>query len=135
MKKETLNPETLFPSRQYGFSQIVAVQGGRTVYFSGQVAWDAHQQIVGEGNLKQQVWQSLKNVEIAVQAAGGTLKDIVSMRIYIVADYLKESSAVSEGLRTFFPGENPPTTTWIGVSALANEGFLIEIEPVAVVHE
>ena len=135
MQREALNPDTLFSSRQYGFSQIVSVQGGRTVYFSGQVAWDENQQIVGQDNLKQQVWQSLKNVEIAVQAAGGTLQDIVSMRIYIVADKLKNSSAVSEGLHAFFPGGNPPTATWIGVRALANKSFLIEIEPIAVIGE
>ncbi len=133
MQKETLNPPELFPSRQYGFSQIVATQGGKTIYFSGQVAWNEKQEIVGPGDLRQQVWQSLKNVDTAVQAAGGTLADIVSMRIYIVADKLSESQAISEGLRTFFPGTNPPTSTWIGVQALANESFLIEIEPIAVI--
>jgi enamine deaminase RidA (YjgF/YER057c/UK114 family) len=35
-------------------------------------------------------------------------------------------------LREFFSPENPPTSTWIGVSALAVPEFLIEIEATAV---
>jgi enamine deaminase RidA (YjgF/YER057c/UK114 family) len=66
MSKMSLNPDSLFPSRQYGFSQIVVAQGSRTVYLSGQVAWDEQQNIIGEGDLRAQVWQSLRNVETAV---------------------------------------------------------------------
>ena len=66
MAKTSLNPNTLFDSRQYGFSQIVVAQGSRTVYWSGQAAWDENQQIVGENDLRAQVWQSLRNVATAV---------------------------------------------------------------------
>jgi len=38
MPKQYLNPKELFPSLQYGFSQIVTAHGDRTVYLSGQVA-------------------------------------------------------------------------------------------------
>jgi len=43
MPKTYLNPKELFPSLQYGFSQMVVSRGGQTVYLSGQVAWDAAQ--------------------------------------------------------------------------------------------
>ncbi len=134
MPKEYLNPSELFPSRQYGFSQLVIAQGGRLVFMSGQVAWDEGQELVGGHDFRAQTWQAFRNVEKAIKAAGGTLADIVSMRIYIVANKLDESSVVREALQAFFPGETPPTTTWIGVQSLANEGFLIEIEPIAVIE-
>ena len=134
MPKEHLNPKELFDSLQYGFSQIVTSQGGKTVHMSGQVAWNEEQQIVGKNNLRQQTWQALKNVETAVKAAGGTLADIVSMRIYIVHNQLDETSAISEALKEFFPSGQPPTTTWIGVHSLANKDFLIEIEAIAVIE-
>lgn len=134
MPKETLNPEELFPSRPYGFSQIVATRGGRTVYISGQVGWTADRKMTGAGDLREQTWQAMRNIETAVKAAGGTLSDVVSMRIYIVASQLSESYVISEALRTFFPGDEPPATTWIAVPALANEEFLVEIEPVAVIE-
>ncbi|MGB5058573.1 MAG: Rid family hydrolase, partial [Candidatus Promineifilaceae bacterium] len=66
MSKTSLNPDSLFNSLQFGFSQIVVAQGSRMVYFSGQVAWDEHQNIIGANDLQAQVWQSLRNVETAV---------------------------------------------------------------------
>jgi enamine deaminase RidA (YjgF/YER057c/UK114 family) len=133
MYKETLNPPTLFPSRQYGFSQIVKVSAGKTVYCSGQVAWDANQRIVGKDDLQAQTNQSLKNVRTAIQTAGGTLADVVSLRIYIVQHKMVESRYVSQALKAFFPDDSPPAATWIGVHSLANEDFLIEIEAIAVI--
>jgi enamine deaminase RidA (YjgF/YER057c/UK114 family) len=132
MAKESLNPESLFHSQQYGFSQIVVAQGSRTVFFSGQVSWDENQNIIGENDLEAQVWQSLRNVETAVTSAGGSMADIVALRIYIVQEWMDKTAPVSEGLKTFFPGDQPPTATWIGVTSLARPEFLIEIEGTAV---
>lgn len=132
MSKQSLNPETLFNSVQFGFSQIVVAQGSRTVYFSGQVAWDENENIVGENDLRAQVWQSLRNVATAVTTAGATLNDIVALRIYIVQEWMDKTAPLSEGLKEFFP-ENPPVSTWIGVPSLARPEFLIEIEGTAVI--
>ncbi len=134
MPKEHLNPSELFPSLQYGFSQVVTHSGGKMVHLSGQVAWDAQQQIVGPGDLRAQVWQSLQNVETALKAAGGGLTDVVSMRIYIVESVLGQNHHVRDGLLAFFPAEHAPATTWIGVRGLANPDFLIEIEALAVIE-
>ncbi len=131
MPKQSLNPPQLFNSLQYGFSQVVAAQGRTIVHLSGQVGWDADQQIVGPGDLAAQTRQALRNIEIGLQAAGGGLQDVVSMRIYILVNELAHSAAIREALLDFFPSD-PPATTWIGVQALADPEFLIEIEPVAV---
>jgi len=132
--KEHLNPPELFPSLQYGFSQIVTSSGGKTVYLSGQVAWNAHQQIVGGGDLGAQTQQALRNVETAVRTAGGTLSDVVSLRIYIVQTRMDQTAPVSAALQAFFPADAAPASTWIGVPALARPEFLIEIEATAVVE-
>lgn len=58
MPKEYLNPPQLFPSRPYGFSQLVVTHGGKTVYPSGQAAWDAGQQIIGGDDLGAQTRQT-----------------------------------------------------------------------------
>ena len=55
------------------------------------------------------------------------------MRIYILEQKLVESHHISEALKEYFPSEQAPATTWIGVRALANEEFLIEIEAIAVI--
>ena len=132
MPKEYINPDNLFPSLPHGFSQIVVASGKRMVFISGQTAWDERKNIVGGDSVLEQARQALRNLEKAMEAAGGTLKDIVALRIYVV-DYQAESgTAVGTALREFFSPQNPPASTWIGVSALAVPEFLIEIEATAV---
>jgi enamine deaminase RidA (YjgF/YER057c/UK114 family) len=132
MTKEHINPPLLFPSIQYGFSQVVTARGGKTVYISGQTAWDSQQRIVGGMNLGEQTCQALRNVRAAVDAAGGTLADVVSLRIYVVNYKRADAEPIGRALREFFP-DKPPTSTLIGVSSLAVGDFMIEIEAIAVV--
>jgi 2-iminobutanoate/2-iminopropanoate deaminase len=132
MPKEYLNPNSLFSSLPHGFSQVVIATGRKMVFISGQTAWDARKNIVGGESVLEQARQAFRNLETAMEAAGSTLKDIVALRIYVV-DYEAESgTAVGTALREFFSPENPPASTWIGVSALAVPEFLIEIEATAV---
>jgi len=132
MPKEYLNPNGLFSSLPHGFSQVVIATGRKMVFISGQTAWDLRKNIVGGDSVLEQARQAFRNLETAMGAAGGTLKDVVALRIYVV-DYQAESgTAVGTALREFFSPENPPASTWIGVSALAVPEFLIEIEATAV---
>lgn len=132
MPREYLNPNTLFSSLPHGFSQVVIATGSKMVFVSGQTAWDVRKNIVGRDSVLEQARQAFRNLETAMEAAGGTLKDVVALRIYVV-DYQAESgTAVGTALREFFSPENPPASTWIGVSALAVPEFLIEIEATAV---
>jgi len=132
MPKEYLNPNSLFSSLPHGFSQVVIATGRKMVFVSGQTAWDPRKNIVGGDSVLEQARQAFRNLETAMEAAGGTLRDVVALRIYVV-DYQAESgTAVGTALREFFSPENPPASTWIGVSALAVPEFLIEIEATAV---
>ena len=128
MPIEHVNPETLFPSVPHGFSQIVVASGRRTAFISGQTAWDAQKRLLGGGSLLEQARQALRNVQAATEAVGGTLRDIVALRIYIVNYQAESAEALGGALREFFSQGNPPASTWIGVSALAVPDFLIEIE-------
>jgi enamine deaminase RidA (YjgF/YER057c/UK114 family) len=132
--KEYINPAALFPSTEHGFSQAVAATGKRTVYVSGQTAWDARKQLVGGTDLAAQARQAFRNVRTVVEAAGGSLTDVVSLRLYIVDYRPEKAAAVGQALREAFTGPAKPAATWIGVASLADPGFLIEIEAVAVVE-
>ena len=134
MARTHINPESVFPSLGYGFSQAVLASGRRTLYVSGQTAWDADQRIVGGRDLGAQARQAFTNVRRVVEAAGGTLDDVVCLRIYVV-DYRPEhAEAVGSALRECFAGSTRPASTWLGVSSLARPEFLIEIEAVAVME-
>ena len=132
MPKEYFNPNSLFSSVRHGFSQVVVASGRRIVFISGQTAWDVKKKIVGGDSLLEQARQALRNVQAAIEATGGTLKDIVALRIYIVNYQSESAEAVRVALKGFFSSANPPASTWIGVSALAVPEFLIEIEATAV---
>ena len=132
MPNEHINPSSLFPSLPYGFSQIVVASGRKMVFISGQTAWDEQKNIVGGDSVLEQARQAFRNIEKAMEAAGGTLKDVVALRIYVVDYQAERGTAVGAALREFFSPENPPASTWIGVSDLAVPEFLIEIEATAV---
>jgi enamine deaminase RidA (YjgF/YER057c/UK114 family) len=133
MAKEHLNPASLFPSLPIGFSQIVTAHGGKTLYISGQTAWDAEKRIVGGNDLGEQTRQALRNIQTAVETAGGTMSDVVSLRIYVVNYQRADAGTIGKATSEFFPADNPPASTLIGVSSLAVENFLIEIEAIAVI--
>ena len=133
MKRETVNPKSLFDSRQYGFSQIVISNPGKIVFISGQVAWDENLNIIGQNDLEKQTQKSIDNLELAIKAAGGTLDNVVMLRIYKVNYQKKDGAIITHILKNNFGTENPPASTWISVKGLANEGFMIEIEAQAVI--
>ena len=81
----------------------------------------------------EQARQAFRNLEKAMQAVGGTLRDVVALRIYVVNYEAESGTAVGVALREFFPA-NPPASSWIGVAALADSEFLIEIEATAVLE-
>ncbi len=134
MTIERIDPPDLFDSSPYGFSQVVVATGSRTVYCAGQVAWDADKEIGAPGDLAEQTRRSLINLERALAAAGGTLGDVVSVRVYVVGEHIRNGAVIRAALVEAFAAA-PPATTWIGVNALANPDFLIEIEAIAVIHE
>ena len=131
--RRAIDPATVFPSAVHGFPQAVAVAGGRTVYVSGQVAWNAERRLVGGRDLAAQARHAFGNVVRVVEAAGGTRASIVSVRIYVV-DYRPEhAAAIGTAFREAFAAGSEPAATWIGVAALADPDLLIEIEAIAVV--
>ena len=125
-----LNPETL--SSNPAFTQVVVVEApAKTVYIGGQNAVLPDGSIVGS-TLAEQTVQVLRNVRAAVEAAGGTVDDIVKWTIYVV-----DGHSFEEGFAAFM-GEwgqrpNPPAITGVKVVALANPQFLVEIDAIAAI--
>lgn len=132
-EKTVINPPYLFDSTQYGFSQIVISDPGKLVFVSGQVAWDENYNLIGENDLSKQTERSLENLKAAIETAGGSLQNIVMLRIYATQLQQEQSAIITKQLKKFFGDTIPPASTWLQVGKLANDEFLIEIEAQAVI--
>jgi enamine deaminase RidA (YjgF/YER057c/UK114 family) len=125
-----LNPNAL--SQPAGYSHVVVTQPGKLVYISGQVALNATGEVVGKANLRVQTTQVMQNLKTALAAAGATPSDIIKVNYYVVNLKPDLLPIIREVRSKYFSAEHPPASTLAGVTALAREEFLIEIEAVAV---
>ncbi|HEX8658991.1 MAG TPA: RidA family protein [Hymenobacter sp.] len=132
MTKEYINPPTL-PKSTPGYSQAVAVRGGRTIYVAGQVGANLQGELVGRGDLRTQLAQAFQNLGAALTAAGAKPQDVVKMNYYVVNYSPNMLPIIREERNRFFTSsDNPPVSTLVGVSSLYQEGVLVEMEAVAV---
>ena len=133
--KEFLSPKTLIPPGGAGYSHIAKVNKGTTVYVSGQVSSDTTGRLIGEGDFEAQVEQVFHNLKIAVEAAGGTMADIVKLNYYVVAEVDQATVPKLRAIRDrYINVENPPASTFLVVTRLMRPGWLIEIEAVAAIE-
>lgn len=124
--------DTLPPSP--GYSQAVEIRpGARIIYVAGQVALDRSGKLVGEGDLRAQALQTFENLKAALQASGASFDNVVKLNSYFVD--MTQLPAFREVRDKYVNTANPPASTAVQVSRLFREGFLVEVEAVAVVPE
>ena len=127
------NPDTMAKPAA-GYSQVAEVTGGKLVYIAGQVALDPSGNFVGKDDFRAQVEQVFKNLNLAVQAAGGSFHDVIKLNYYC-ADTVDPSltAQVREVRDKCVNTQNPPASTFVVVRRLVRPEWLVEIEAVAVV--
>jgi enamine deaminase RidA (YjgF/YER057c/UK114 family) len=133
MANSRINPDSMYNALGYGFSHAALQTSGKTLHLAGQVAWDANCNVIGAGDLAAQTRQALANIKTVLEAAGGTLADIVRLRVYVVNHSPDKLGVVLPEVGAFFGGVTPPPNTFLGVQALALPDFLIEIEATAAI--
>jgi aminoacrylate peracid reductase len=103
------------------------VKAGNTLYVSGTLAMDKDGRTVGIGDVKAQTRAVLESIKSVIEAAGGTLDDVVFNQIFLkdLADY----KAMNEVYAEYFPKE-PPARYCIRAD-LVREEFLVEIATTA----
>jgi enamine deaminase RidA (YjgF/YER057c/UK114 family) len=128
-----INPDEL--SKNPAFTNVVTVTGpAKTIYVGGQDSLDASGQIVGKGDIRQQTQQVLKNLQIALRAAGADLENIIKWNIYVVQGQpIQPAFAVFQQI--WGRRSKPPAITMMFVAGLANPEFLVEMDAIAVLSE
>ena len=93
---------------------------------------DAQGNLVGSGDRHAQTQQTLENLALALEAVGARGRDVIKTTVYVVAGERGDLSAVWVGVQQ--SGIAEAASTLVGVSMLALEGQLVEIEAIAVLE-
>jgi reactive intermediate/imine deaminase len=107
------------------YSQAVRV--GDTVYLSGQIGLDPATMQMAEG-IDAQIARVFDNLKAVVEAAGGTLADVVKLNVYLTD--LGHFAKVNATMASYF-SEPYPARAAVGVAALPRRA-LVEADGVMV---
>ncbi len=123
--RETVTVETA-PAPAGPYSHAVVANG--MVFVSGQGPIDPESGSMPDA-FKDQVRQTLRNVQTILEGAGSSLDKAVKVNAYVTD--LTRFEEFNEVYKEFFH-HNPPARTTVGASLL---GFLVEVDCVAVLSE
>ena len=132
MDKNFIHPPELFKHPAY--SRVITVTGpSKMIYIAGQTASDENYKPMFVGDMRGQYHRVMDALTIQLKAADATWDDVVFRRMYAVdvPAFLKVLN--DRTLPVPWDMNRPSPSTLIGVTALANPGFLIEVEIMAVV--
>lgn len=126
-----VNPESLGEPRGWNHG-LLAPAGGRVLFVAGQTALGPDGAVV-DGGFVAQFECALERVLRVVREAGGTPADIGRMTVYVtdVAVYRASRGPLGDAWRRHM-GRHYPAMALVEVSALVDEGAVVEIEATAV---
>ncbi len=108
------------------YSQAVRVDS--TVYLSGQIPLVPETMEIVQGDVSAQIERVFENLKAVVEAAGGTLANVVKLTVYLTD--LANFAQVNEVMTSYFQ-EPFPARAAIGVSALP-KGVAVEVDAILV---
>src|SRR5215831_6979115 len=112
-------------AQERAFSRAVTTEGGKVLWLGGQTA-----SLPPVANFDAQVRDVFASIEKTLKAQGGTLKDMVTMTVFIT-DARNGDRFVA--IRKEIFKECFPASALITVTGLAVPGLLVEVQGVAVI--
>jgi enamine deaminase RidA (YjgF/YER057c/UK114 family) len=134
VSREYINPPGLFKHPNY--TRVLTVEKpSKLIFIAGQTPADENYQPVRPGDVRAQYVAVLEGLTLQLKAAGATWDDVVFRRMYVVGvpEFMKALN--DKTLPVPWDPSRPSPSTLIGVTALSNPGFLVEVEIVAVVED
>lgn len=125
MTKEIIHTDAA-PAAVGPYSQAVSTSAGKLVFLSGQIGLEPGTGELVSENFEGQVRQSFANMQAVIEAAGGTLDNIVKLTLFLT-DLSKFASA-NAIMAEIIPQPYPARST-IGVSSLP-KGAQFEVEAI-----
>ena len=130
MSHKKINPKGWKPAR--GYANAILSEG-LTLNIAGQIGWNENQEFISKDFLGQ-MEQTLKNISVIVNEAGGKITDLTRLTWYVTdkAEYVSNQKKVGEVYRKIL-ANHFPAMTMVVVSALVEDEALIEIEATAII--
>ncbi|MGH8474309.1 MAG: RidA family protein [Methylococcales bacterium] len=125
MKKEIISTPNA-PKAIGTYSQAVKI--GQIVYLSGQIPLDPNSMTLVEGGIRAQIDRVFNNLQAVVEAAGGSLNDIVKLNVFLCD--LADFPLINEVMAEYF-SEPYPARAAIGVASLPKDAG-VEIDAILV---
>ena len=113
--------------------QAVVTEGGKTIWLRGQCPQNLDDAVnLDSKDPAEQTHKVMQNIEQLINEAGGEMKHLVKIVVYITD--IKNREAVYRAIGEFTKGIYPVSTGLV-VSALARPEWLVEIDATAIVPE
>ena len=116
---------------QYAYA-ATAPANARLVFFAGACPLNLDGSTAGVGDYAAQAGKAMKNLDLALQAAGAQLDDVLSTRVLVASSKQSDLVEAWTVIREAFGGHDAPSTL-MGVTVLGYTDQLVEIEAVAAV--
>jgi enamine deaminase RidA (YjgF/YER057c/UK114 family) len=110
------------------YAPVVTVVPGRLIFVSGLLARSSTGEIVGKGNMREQIRQVCENLKTALAAAGASLADLIRTQTF-TTDI--DAFFQNVDVRMEYFGAALPTSTTVEVRRLSHPDFLVEVEAIA----
>jgi enamine deaminase RidA (YjgF/YER057c/UK114 family) len=116
----------------YSDAVRVDLQECTLLYISGMIGIDETGAVV-DRTMKGQTRQVLENIKRVLDHEGGSIDDIVRVRVYVTQIDTQSIRDIHEVRSTYFTPGRYPASTLVRVDQLIRDGALIEIDADAVI--
>jgi reactive intermediate/imine deaminase len=107
-----------------------AVKTRNTVYLAGVCGDDPKTSKIMMGTIQEEATYALENLKATIEAAGGTLTDIVKVQVYVTD--IAFMNDFNEIYRRYFP-KDPPARIAMAIKDLS-DGARLELDAIAVLE-
>jgi reactive intermediate/imine deaminase len=128
MKRQVTSDKIRQPSGHFSQATVIEARG-KLVFISGMTSRRADGTIAGIGDIEVQTRQVCENLKAAVEAAGGTMDDIVRVDVYV--RNMEHFDQIHKVRREYFKAP-APASTMVEICKMTSPDYLIEINAIAV---
>ena len=128
MKRQVTSDKIRQPSGHFSQATVIEARG-KLVFISGMTSRKADGTIAGIGDIEVQTRQVCENLKAAVEAAGGTMDDIVRVDVYV--RNMEHFDQIHKVRREYFKAP-APASTMVEICKMTSPDYLIEINAIAV---